>query len=71
MGPYGFQPRNGDFATDILQKMIRREVVFFGGYGQISDPYAGIVSRERSSTERELLREVEIGGGGNKVPSVS
>ena len=40
-GPYGFQPRNGDFARDILQKMVWREVVFLGAYGQISDPYAG------------------------------
>ena len=40
-GPYGFQARNGDFARDILQKKVWREVVFLGAYGQISDPYAG------------------------------
>ena len=41
LGPYGFQARNGDFARDILRKMVQREVVFLGAYGQISDPYAG------------------------------
>ena len=38
---YGFQPRNGDFARDILQKRVWREVVFLVAYGQIRDPYAG------------------------------
>ena len=41
LGAYGFQPRNGDFATDILQKIVWREFVVLGAYGQISDPYAG------------------------------
>ena len=38
---YGFQFRNADFANDILQKRVWREVVFLGAYSQISDPYAG------------------------------
>ena len=40
-GPYRFQFRNGHFARDILEKIVWREVVFLGAYGQISDPYAG------------------------------
>ena len=46
---YGFQARNGDFARDILQKMVWREVVFLGAYGQISDPYAGFAIWEIKS----------------------
>ena len=38
---YGFQARNGDFARDILKKMVWQEVVLLGCYGQIRDPYAG------------------------------
>ena len=40
-GLYGFQARNSDFARDILKKMVWQEVVFWGLYGQIRDPYAG------------------------------
>ena len=40
-GAYGLQARNGNFARDILQKKVWREVVFLGAYGQISDLYAG------------------------------
>ena len=45
-----FQARNGDFAKDILQKGIWREVVFLGAYGQIRDPYAGFAIWEAKNS---------------------
>ena len=38
---WAFQPKKGDFVRDILQKMVWREGVLLGCYGQIRHPYAG------------------------------